>query len=127
MRLLLLRAWRQPQSSVDPALSGGPGRVLKEEANPLLLAAYDFVTCTTGSANCTATLPTSLMRFLSSSEQEHHGPPGGKCELSLSTRTSARCTEATAFGAGSTEDKENAAQDAVFEGKAPVPGEAGRA
>lgn len=128
LALLLPRIWRPSEDSVDPTLSGEPGRVLKEEANPLLLAAYDLVTCATASANCTAaTLPISLMQFLRFSEQEHQGPTGGKREnFSLSTRPPARCTESTASNAGSTDNKQNAEHEAAFERKAPVPGEAGR-
>lgn len=48
---------------------GGSTRTSKEEANPLLLAAYDLLTCTAGSVGSpSASLPKSLSEFLSSQD-----------------------------------------------------------
>lgn len=95
------RAGKSKERSVVPAVREAPTKTQRDEANPLLLAAYDLLTCTTGPANrSSAALPDSLLRFLNSQQQKQHRrtagthkPPlsDGVAEQSAMAKTSPEC------------------------------------
>lgn len=61
-----------------PGVSEAPTETQGDEANPLLFAAYDLLTCTPRSASDnSAALPDSLLRFLNAQQQKQHRRTGG--------------------------------------------------
>lgn len=117
----------QTGNSAVPAASEAATRVQKEDANPHLLAAYDLLTCTTGSSSGTAaTLPTSLLGFLSSKEQKRYRPTARPGRRSSSGGGTEHRTTVTVGAGGITKEESCADPENVAGSQPSVPGEAGR-
>lgn len=121
------RARMQIGNSAVPTAGEADKRMQKEESNPHLLAAYDLLTCTTGSiSGNAATLPTPLLRFLSSQEQQRYGPTARNGKRPFSGRGAEHSTTAKAGAGGVTKEECYADPEYVAGSQPSAPGEAGR-